>query len=303
MATIVTALRESSPGVLTFDGVRSSESPRRSTYERISIKHKIKGEVVARPIQKWLSIHVWLYILVHGLDFNYGYRYGFRRIGCLPCPFNSRWSNYLTAIYYYDQDKKWRRFLYEHAKRVGHPNPKHFSEEGWESRAGGRGQHNEVTKLSKEICLVQGNAYTYKLLNLSDSILEYIKPFGKLNILQDDGIILKGTIVSKNKLIANIKMVRPQKTMRIEFQSLGSRKMQLLVGRFERQLKKYQTCILCGSCNMNCIMSAINANGKYIIDECKCTHCLQCVRSKCIALDSLSVSDTKTTWETCNGSN
>lgn len=74
MATIVSALRGSSPGVLTFDGVRSAESPRRATYERISTKHKIKGEVVARPIQLWLSLHVWIYILVHSLDFNKGYR-------------------------------------------------------------------------------------------------------------------------------------------------------------------------------------------------------------------------------------
>jgi phosphoadenosine phosphosulfate reductase len=301
MASIVTALRGSSPGVLTFDGVRSSESPRRATYERISIKHKIKGEVVGRPIQKWLSIHVWIYILVHGLEFNRGYRYGFRRIGCLPCPFNSRWSNYLTIMNYPDQDKQWRSFLYEHAVRVGHPNPKHFSEEGWETRAGGRGQNSEVTLLTKEICLIQDNAYIYKLLNWSDSILEYIKPFGKLSVLYDDGIIIKGTLVSKLKLIANIRIVRPNNTLRIEFQTQTPQKMKLLVGRFERQLKKYQSCILCGSCNMNCIMSAINANGKYTVDESKCNHCIQCVRARCIALDSLSVSDRKTTWETCNG--
>lgn len=303
MATIVSALRGSSPGVLTFDGVRSAESPRRATYERISTKHKIKGEVLGRPIQLWLSLHVWIYILVHRLEFNQGYRFGFRRVGCLPCPFNSQWSNYLTTLHYPEDDKRWRTFLYDHAVRVGHPNPEHFSIEGWETRAGGRGQNSESTHLSKEVCLVQDNTYTYTLLNWSDTILEFLKPFGNLNITYDDGLIMKGALASRNKLVANIKIVRPKKTLRIEFEQLTPQKMGLLVSRFERQLKKYQTCILCGSCNMNCIMSAINANGKYAIDEKKCTHCIQCVRAKCIALDSLSTPDKKTTWGTCNGTN
>jgi ferredoxin len=209
----------------------------------------------------------------------------------------------LTAIIYPNEDKRWRSFLFDHAVRIGHPNPKHFSEEVWETRAGGRGQNSEATQLSKEECLVQNNTYIYTLLNWSDDILEFIKPFGKLNILHDDGIIIISSLVSKNKLIANIKIVRPRKTLRIEFEALNPRKMQLLIGRFERQLKKYQSCILCGSCNMNCIMSAINANGKYTIDESMCTHCIQCVRAKCIALDSLAVTDRKTSWGTCNGTN
>jgi len=303
MATIVSALRGSSPGVLTFDGVRSAESPRRATYERISTKHKIKGEVVGRPIQLWLSLHVWVYILAHRLDFNHGYRYGFRRVGCLPCPFNSRWSNFLTAKYYPEQDTKWRTFLYEHAVRVGHPNPTHFAEEGWETRAGGRGQNSEVTHLVKEVCLQRENTYTYTLHQWSDALLEFLKPFGNLNITHDDGVIIKGAVVIKNKLVANIKMVRPKKTLRVEFEPLTPQKMGLLVARFERQLKKYQSCILCGSCNMTCIMSAINANGKYTVDEKKCTHCVQCVRATCIALDSLSIPDQKTSWGTCNGTN
>lgn len=303
MANIIAALRKSNPGVLTFEGVRSAESTRRAKYDRVSTKHKIKGEIISRPIQKWLSIHVWLYIITKNLHFNEAYRLGFRRVGCLPCPFNSRWSNYLTKIYYPNEDSKWRKFLFQFASKIGHPNPQHFCEEGWETRAGGRGQKGNVTELNKEVCIKREDAYTYELIELSDSLLEFIKPFGNFNVLYDDGLIMKGSIVKNKKLVANIKIVRPMKTLRIEFDHFEKKKMLLLVSRFEKQLKKYQSCILCGSCNMHCIKSAISANGRYYVDTEKCIHCLECVRSNCIALDSLSSGKTSKSWRICDGSN
>lgn len=301
MATIVSALRCSSPGVLTFDGVRSSESTRRAAYTRITHKHKIKGEILASPMKEWLNIHIWLYLIVRRIDFNKGYRFGFRRVGCLPCPFNSRWSSVLTKHIYPKDHEKWRRFLLNHAVTIKHPNPENFAEDGWRTRAGGRGMKSDVTELDKEVCLVQDRTFTYKLaIPWSESFFEFLKPFGDLQISHDDGVIVKGNIIRHKKLLAEIKIVRLRGTIRITFESMTPSKMITILSRFERQVKKFQSCILCGSCNMKCLSSAINANGKYTINEDKCYGCLECIKADCIALDSLATSG-KSTWRTCNG--
>lgn len=195
MATIVSALRGSSPGVLTFDGVRSSESARRAAYSRVTHKHKIKGEILASPMKEWLNIHIWLYLIVRRIDFNKGYRFGFRRVGCLPCPFNSRWSSVLTKHIYPNDHEKWTQFLLNHAVSIKHPNPENFAEDGWRTRAGGRGMNSEVTKLDKEVCEVQDRTFTYTLaIPWSESFLEFLKPFGDLQISHDDGVVIKGMI-------------------------------------------------------------------------------------------------------------
>lgn len=301
MATIVSALRGSSPGVLTFDGVRSSESTRRAAYSRITHKHKIKGEILASPMKEWQNIHIWMYLIVRNIDFNKGYRHGFRRVGCLPCPFNSRWSSVLTKRIYPLDHEKWSTFLHKHAIAIKHPNPENFAEDGWRTRAGGRGMNFEVTKLEKEVCLVQDRTFTYTLaIPWNESFLEFLKPFGDLQVSHDDGMIIKGNIIRQKKLFAELKIVRPKRTLRITFADMPPNKMITIMSRFERQLKKFQSCILCGSCNMKCISSAINANGKYVINEEKCSRCLECIKADCIALDSLATSG-KTTWRTCNG--
>jgi len=99
-------------GVLTFDGVRKYESPRRANYPRLSKKHKIARETLARPILEWSDLQVWIYLLYHELTFNHAYKKGFRRVGCLFCPFNSTWSRYIIKNRYSNKDKKWTNFLH-----------------------------------------------------------------------------------------------------------------------------------------------------------------------------------------------
>ena len=65
---------------------------------------------------------------------------------------NSKWSRFLTRKYYKKPFKKWENFLLSHAKKIGHPNPIQYAEEGWESRAGGLGfKNNDSIFLDKEI--------------------------------------------------------------------------------------------------------------------------------------------------------
>ena len=66
--------------VLTFYGIRISESVSRSKYYRVedsSESVKINKQTVAAPIFFWLDADIWLYILAEKIDFNDAYRLGY----------------------------------------------------------------------------------------------------------------------------------------------------------------------------------------------------------------------------------
>lgn len=72
--------------ILTFYGIRKSESVSRSKYNRIednSESVKIQQQTVASPIFFWKDIDIWLYILSEDIDFNDAYRLGYDRVGCM----------------------------------------------------------------------------------------------------------------------------------------------------------------------------------------------------------------------------
>lgn len=66
--------------ILTFYGIRKSESLSRSKYNRVegnSESIKIQKQTVASPIFFWSDIDIWLYILTKKIDFNEAYRRGY----------------------------------------------------------------------------------------------------------------------------------------------------------------------------------------------------------------------------------
>jgi len=60
--------------ILSFQGIRHSESVSRSKYDRDSEDSKIAKQKAAMPIIDWQDFDVWLYILESGIDFNDAYR-------------------------------------------------------------------------------------------------------------------------------------------------------------------------------------------------------------------------------------
>ena len=81
--------------ILTFYGIRKSESVARSKYNRIeddSESVKIQQQTVASPIFFWKDIDIWLYLLAEDVDFNDAYRLGYTAFGAalrvrLDCSF------------------------------------------------------------------------------------------------------------------------------------------------------------------------------------------------------------------------
>lgn len=80
--------------IITFYGIRRSESASRSKYERETEGSKITKQITISPIIDWMDFDVWLYMLTTKIDFNYAYRLGYARVGCWCCPNNSGWSEF-----------------------------------------------------------------------------------------------------------------------------------------------------------------------------------------------------------------
>ncbi len=275
-------------GVLTFDGVRRAESTRRSNYPRISNKHKISRELLARPILHWSDLQVWLYILFHDLSFNQAYKKGFRRVGCLYCPFNSEWSQTMIQNYYPRQWRKWKNFLSVQAERMGHPNPKNFINQGWRVRAGGRGLDHYKSTIESIPCKLSDNATMYQLLSGDIHLVRhFLRPLGPQTIVSNDEFSQTFLIHDRKskEILASVEIGFVDQAIRITY--IIKKYRRLFQQRIEKQLKKLQSCIFCGACGAKCKLKALHSDGEYIVDEKKCVSCLSCVSHKCPVVKSL----------------
>lgn len=129
--------------ILTFYGIRKSESVSRSKYNRVeddAESVKIQQQTVASPIFFWKDMDIWLYILAEKIDFNDAYRLGYDRVGCWCCPNNNQRAQFLSRIYMPEQAKAWRDFLIDFARKIGKPDAEEYVDSGaWKARQGGNG--------------------------------------------------------------------------------------------------------------------------------------------------------------------
>jgi len=283
-------IRSISPekGVLAFDGVRRAESSRRSHYSRISTDHKIAREVLARPILNWSDLEVWLYILFYDIPFNQAYRKGFRRVGCLFCPFNSDWSQRMIAERYPTQHERWQRFLREQAKRMKHPAPETFAAKGWRVRAGGRGLEHYRAALEAVPCALSDDAVSYQLLGGDiRQVRHFLRPFGPQTRINGNGVAETFLIHDhqSRETLASVEVGYADQAVRIHY--LAKKNKRLLRQRIEKQLKKMQVCIHCGACAAKCSAMALTIDSNFSIDDDRCISCLSCVSHKCPAVKSL----------------
>ena len=170
--------------ILSFQGLRRSESLARKKYDRESDGAKITKQKVAAPIIDWLDFDVWLYILSNNLPFNEAYKQGFSRVGCWCCPNNSAWSEFLSHIYMNKEYTEFHKILLNFSKQVGKPDPEDYVKSGgWKARQGGNGlDYSKNAVISFKPCALEENTLNFELNKpITDTIYELFKPFGILD--------------------------------------------------------------------------------------------------------------------------
>ncbi len=265
--------------ILTFYGIRRSESLSRSKYEDITRSPKIAKQIVASPIIDWIDADIWLYLLTHQEDFNDAYRYGFTRVGCWCCPNNGEWPFFIARILMNNEAEEWRDFLINFAARIGKPDPIEYVDSGnWKARQGGNGMDVEYTEIKFEPCATDEYVKNYYLSRpISKQLYEFFKPFGDLNF--DMGKKLLGEVYILDRKTKEPLLIlqgrEGQNHLRVV--AVDHFNYRLLVTRIDCQIRKYQSCIGCSGCSAICKHKAIKIIGdEYFIDSKRCTGCMDC---------------------------
>ena len=276
--------------ILTFYGIRKSESVSRSKYNRIEDSAesvKIQQQRVAAPIFYWGDIDVWLYILAEGIDFNEAYRLGYERVGCWCCPNNNVRAQFLSSVYMPERAGKWRSFLIDFAKRIGKPDPEVYVDSGkWKARQGGNGLAAAASiKVDVSRCATEENASIFKLQKpFSDELINLFTPIGQ--VAPDLGRkILNETVFvdpeTKMPKLAIMPFDKPGQDYSVKIRVLEQGEESDLLRMAKYQVVKFNACRQCLKCESLCRFGAISIfDGTYAIDPTKCTHCRQCVTDK-----------------------
>mgnify|MGYP005915373307 FL=1 len=276
--------------ILTFYGIRKSESVSRSKYNRIEDSAdavKIQQQTVASPIFFWKDIDIWLYLIAENVDFNDAYRLGYDRVGCWCCPNNNQRAQFLSRIYMPEQSKKWRDFLVGFAKRIGKPDPEVYVDTGkWKARQGGNGlaSANDV-KIKFTNCTAEEHAKIYRLVRPFDNeLVGMFVPFGR--VAPELGKkILREVIVLDHRTNVPILSLQPfnqdgyDYAVKVRTMNVADHDdLQRMVGY---QIRKFNACRKCLKCESLCRVGAITINNfGYYIDPQKCVHCKTCMTAK-----------------------
>lgn len=276
--------------ILTFYGIRKSESVSRSKYNRIedsSDSVKIQQQTVASPIFFWKDIDIWLYLLAEKVDFNDAYRLGYDRVGCWCCPNNNSRAQFLSKIYMPEQSKHWRDFLIGFAKKIGKPDPEVYVDTGkWKARQGGNGLASASdVKIKFTNCTAEEHAKIYRLVRpFDDELVGMFVPFGR--VAPELGKkLLHEVIVLDCKTNVPILSLQPYSQDGYEYaikvrtmNVAGHEDLQRMVSY---QIRKFNACRKCLKCESLCRAGAITINNfGYYIDPQKCVHCKACMTAK-----------------------
>ncbi len=276
--------------ILTFYGIRKSESVSRSKYNRIeddAESVKIQQQTVASPIFFWEDIDIWLYILTEKIDFNSAYRLGYDRVGCWCCPNNNQRAQFLSRVYMPKESKEWRDFLLDFAKKIGKPDPEVYVDSGkWKARQGGNGLESAGdVKIRFTNCTAEDHAKIYRLVRpFDDELVGMFVPFGKL-APELGKKLLREIIILDVKSNVPILSLQPFNQdgydYAVKIRTMNVANHDDLQRMASYQIRKFNACRKCLKCESICRQGAISIIGdNYYIDSEKCIHCKMCMTAK-----------------------
>lgn len=276
--------------ILTFYGIRKSESVSRSKYNRIeddAESVKIQQQTVASPIFFWKDMDIWLYILSEKIDFNEAYRLGYDRVGCWCCPNNNQRAQFLSRIYMPEQSKRWRKFLIEFARKIGKPDAKEYVDSGaWKARQGGNGLSAAGdVKIRFTNCTTEDHAKIYRLVRPMDSeFLNMMTPFGRVAPELGQKLLYE-VLVLDTRTNVPVLSIQPFEQdgyeHAVKVRTMNVKDHEALQHMIGYQVRKFNACHKCLKCESLCKQGAISISEEgYHIDPLKCIRCKMCVTAK-----------------------
>ena len=273
--------------VLTFYGVRRSESATRANYNRVEEKTesvKIANQRSSAPILYWTDLEVWLYILANKIDFNVAYRYGYNRVGCWCCPNATISSELMERIYNHKKYYKWTDYLREFGEQCGKEDLDDYVLQGrWKMRNGGLGvKASQSVKLKSTDCTAEENGKIYELQkDISENLFNLFLPFG---YLQEGRKEINERLILHPTTKVPIISLQPLSDRKIKIVTINVQNPHSLHSRLAYQIVKYNACNQCLKCESLCRFGAITCTPeKYEIDNNKCKRCQACVNPKYLA--------------------
>lgn len=275
------------PSAILFDGVRNEESVNRANRNRIGKNAKHNNIINVSPIISWNATETYLYILLKGLPFNAAYRLGFSRVGCVICPYSSKWSENIASKVYPNSIQPFIdkiRLSLEKSKVHGIDN--YIKLGKWKERAGGR-----TVECHSDISFIEeGQDFKATISNPREDILTW---FGVLGEIQGnfENDCFSGTLKYRKRLV-NFKITYgSQNTSIIEVS--GTENDVVFISHIKRTLYKATYCIHCEVCEVECPTGALSVIPTVKIDKNRCIHCLKCIEfdgKGCLSASSVCIS-------------
>lgn len=107
------------------------------------VKHNFV--INARPILRWNTTEVFLYLFRYNLPINGAYRVGKPRVGCVLCPFGSPWDDMIVNRCYHDKLHPFISRIEEIVDSRNIPNKEEYiADRRWKLRSSGKFTHDET---------------------------------------------------------------------------------------------------------------------------------------------------------------
>lgn len=262
--------------ILTFDGVRSEESQKRSGYQRIG-KGKHIGIYNAHPILDWNTTEIMLYLFKQSLHINQSYRDGKARVGCIICPFSTAWDDMIVQKTYPKELAPFVNRIEDWAHQSGIKDTKEFiKDRRWKLKILGN-------KIKPHIETVQkGQTFTATISHPSIPIITWLQTIGE--IAENDG---NGELRFEGKVYPFSIEQREKEKFVFSIDIANNNRLLYLV---KRVINKSAYCVKCEVCTAECPTGALDIMSNRIInsDMCiKCHKCLEFHEQGCIAADSI----------------
>ncbi len=290
LGPVVKAIKKHFPsGVLSLIGQRRYESEQRADKSKVWRNPWTPGQLSISPIQDWTALHVWLYIMWKGVDYNPWYEKGLDRIGCVLCP-ASDLAELMTIREESDQLERWDEYLYDYAEKKGLPES--WVEKGlWRWKEVPQSIMDELERLGEAVDLErekadkkvasgltlhlqEGHSFCVEGFRIMGAIDPPLDLFESINIMNLVGEVVLDEERGKCR-VAGISVYDDGALVARGGKPQGIRDR---VTRLYKALVKGLECVGCGVCIGNCTEDALSlVEGKIRVDESLCNHCGKCI--------------------------